>query len=216
MPWCFVRLGLLSILFAGCTSSSSTPASAEFEGIITFKTRLIAKMDVIDEAALNAAYGDTLRFYYSQGRYRLAYNGTGIRNLIYDPDTQTEYTLRNGIDTLFTVDTTHETRPLDTLYVADETKLVAGRSCTLLVKKIKGARHTYCFDPSLPIDPQRFAPIKYAHADQMYALMEALYINYTYESGVFIIERRGLSVEQRPLPDTIFAIPDLPQTPIAP
>lgn len=199
----------------GCPSPS-TPASTEFEGIITFKTQLIAKMDVIDEAALNAAYGDTLRFYYSKGRYRLAFNGIGIRDLIYDPTTQTEYTLRHGIDTLYTVDVTHEARPLDTLYVTQEIRRVANRTCTVLVKKVKGIRHTYCFDPTLPIDPKRFAPIKYGHADQMYALMQALYINYTYESGVFIIDRKGLTVEQRPLPDSTFALPDLPKTLLMP
>lgn len=199
-------LVLTAWLAVGCN-----PSPDEFGGTITYQTHLTAKRAFIDEAALNALYGDTLQWTYHHGSYRWAYNGTGIRHVTYPAGSDREYTRRHGSDTLYTSAIAEESRTLDSLYVTGETRTILGRTCEVLVKQIRNTRHTYCIDPTLALDPAHFAGFHFGFAAERHALLPGAYLAYTYESPVFRIDREALAIEEHPVSAEHFALPDLPQ-----
>lgn len=204
---------VLPFCLAACRSSHAPIAEPpdEFEGIITYTTHLTAKSTQIDEAHLNALYGDTLRWFYRQGAYRWRYNGDGVQEVVYPARADTQYTRNAGIDSLFALEVTQEARTLDSLYVTGETRTLLGQTCHVVVKQMGRTRHTYCVAEALHLDPAHFEHYQHAYTGQMYALMPGAFLSYRYESPVFVIEQEAIDITPQFLPDAAFAVPDLPR-----
>ncbi|RYY52730.1 MAG: hypothetical protein EOO09_20470 [Chitinophagaceae bacterium] len=84
----------------------STPADAqsvhqEFEGIITYKIILEAKLPDIKLERLKKSFGTTIEYFFKDGRYKWTAHGTDLEIEIFDPHSS----LTSVVDKLYANDT---------------------------------------------------------------------------------------------------------------
>jgi hypothetical protein len=201
----------LTFLISSC-SNQKTNTGKEFEGLITFSEKLLAKRtDLIDEENLNKVRGNIHKFYYKNGSYKLESNGLPPKITIYRRGDSLTYTYAKGIDTLFINNIQKESRSLDTLYFTGESTKVLGRKSNELIKKIGKTTYTFYADSSLNINPENYLDYKFGFIDQFYKMTKSLYLKSTYESWVFKIEKIAINIDKKPLSDSLFIIPDYPR-----
>lgn len=202
---------LIAILIScGSTVSENNDNKKEFEGVIKYYITAESKTPNLSTSLLQQLYGDTMTFYIKKGNYKMAYNGTDIRNIFYVSKINKEYTLRNNIDTLFVSSGDTETRQLVNTTFEQGIERIMNRECNKIINDLGNTKNNYWFDPTIYINPDHFKNHKFSYLNIYYDKAKSPWLKYKYEGSSFNLTYTAIELNERAVNDTTFKLPKLP------
>lgn len=206
---------LLYICIAATACSTAPLADLEqeeFEGIIRYKITVRSKSEVMTSDQFQADFGRELTFYYKQGQCRMSFGGEDLQEVWYNPTNLTEYTLRKGIDSLFTGKVDTVLAELEYVDENDGEETLLGLSCNCVSIETNKYTRRLCYSPSLYLDPTHFAKYTAANYDRYYAIAHSPFLKQEYIGKSFEYTYTVAAIEPGPLDDSLFELPHLPLT----
>jgi hypothetical protein len=154
-----------------------------------------------------------MTLYYKNGNYRMAFNGNDIKDIYYIRSSNTQYAVRNGIDTLYVAPCGTESRTLlSSTYTANAEKILK-KNCNLIVNNIGDAVNYYWFDPKIYVNPENFKQHVYGHVNVYFEKAQSFWIKYRFEAVYLTLTHTAINVKRTKVPDSVFKLPAFPERP---
>lgn len=181
-----------------------------FSGKITYTVLLESKCPMISTRELQEMFGNTMVMYIENGRYRMVYNGSYIKEELYLGDENKNFVWIAQNDSLLwrnckrndskTVKTSY-TRGFD--YILD-------RQCDGFSITTDWASTTYIYDPDMFLDPASFSQDGFEYFNRYLRKARAPFLKYVYDGPIFKKTLIATEVEETDLDDDVFRLIDLP------
>ena len=191
-------------------SFSESIERVEFEGIITYKVEVKSNQKHLTNEALYNLFGDTLKYYYQNGNYKMIYNGKNAPTIFYLIEKNKEYTLLPNYDTLISSDCGKEETKL--LYLKD-TKYkfrIGDKSYSGIELANSETTYKYFFDKNYYINPNNYIFHKLGFLDKIHNKSNGVTVRYERYGESFDLVQTLIKVENKKLNKNIFGIPNLP------
>ena len=198
------------ILCFSFISFTQKKSNKEFIGTITYSITAISKNPRILSESLTKRVGHKLVISIKNGNYRMTYDGGDIQKVYYLKSTNTEYSLRKEIDSLFMLSFDKEDRLLKGSTILDSTAVVCGRKCNILINELEDIRSIYYYDPALYLNPENYKNDKFGYANKYYEKAKSPWLKYEYQGKNLILIYTAIKVEEKELSDSTFELPKLP------
>lgn len=202
---------LVGILFVFIFSNGAKKPRKEFEGIITYSTVVESKTEHVTTAALQSAYGDVMTLFYKNGNYKMTFNGNDIKAMYYLKEKNTQYEVRQGIDTLYVSPCGTEMRGLISSVLQKKAGKVLNRKCNLIINNIGDAKNHYWYDPDMYVNPEHFKNHIYGHVNVYFEKAQAFWIKYRFEAVFMDLSHTATKIEWAKVPDSVFVLPPFPE-----
>ncbi|UPT67322.1 MAG: hypothetical protein M0D57_01095 [Sphingobacteriales bacterium JAD_PAG50586_3] len=199
------------ILISIALHSCAQPTKKEFIGKITYSISVESKTPNATSAEIQSMYGDTMVSHIKNGNFKYIYNGMGIQQAIYLKSTNTEYDIIKDKDTLYTTDWSKEDRPLTSSEISEDAEDVLGRKCKKITHTISTTKNEYWYDESIYVPADNFKQAKFSHTNVYYEKAQSPYIKFKYTGNSFILTLTAIDIEEMPIDDSIFELPNYPQ-----
>lgn len=190
---------------------SAAKPKKEFEGVITYITTVESKTPDFTTAQLQEAYGNLMTLYYKNGNYKMVFNGDDIRLIYYLKEKNTMYTVRKGIDTLFTAPCDQETRTLFSSVYTAGAETILKKKCDLVVNDLGEMKNHYWFDPSLYVRPEHFSKYTLGFVNVYFEKAKSFWIKYWFEAPLLNVTHTAVSIKRTKIPDSTFDLPKFPE-----
>lgn len=208
----FLLIPILILVF-GCNTSAvkNEKDKKEFEGKVTYLVRLKSLQEDVPTSFYQQSFGDTMVLWHKNGKTRNSFNGRDVADIYYDPETNMEYTLRKGIDTLYANSCAKAIDDLKASHEGEGTERILNRECKKFTNQVGEIKYHYWFDPGLYVDPGHYKDREFGYLNVYYERCRAICLKYYHEGVRFDMTYEAIRVEEMELPDSIFSLPDLPQ-----
>jgi hypothetical protein len=182
----------------------------DFEGIISYKTDLRSKSDIISERALKnvIGLGNDMTVFVKHGNYKQI---TGRSVSYYLTKDQRAYLKYNGVDTLYYIDYSSDTTTVTNVSRSDEKRNIAGFECSLLTIQLGDATKRYYYAPTLYMSADYDKNNKIDRYDVFAKETSSLYLALYQETKTFSLAQTRTKLQQTPVDDSVFVLPQLPQ-----
>ena len=182
----------------------------DFEGIISYKTDLRSKTDIISERALKNAIGlgNDVTVFIKHGNYKQI---TGRSVSYYLTKDQRAYLRYNGVDTLYYIDYSSDTTAVTKVSRSDEKKNIAGFECSLLTIQLGDATKRYYYAPALHMNADYDKNNKIDRYDVFATETSSLYLALYQDNKSFTLAQTCTKLQQVSVDDSVFVLPTLPQ-----
>jgi len=182
----------------------------DFEGIISYKTDLRSKSDIISERALKnvIGLGNDVTVFIKRGNYKQI---TGRSVSYYLTKDQRAYLKYNGIDTLYYIDYSSDTTAVTNVSRSNEKRNIAGFECSLLTIQLGDATKRYYYAPALHMSADYDKNNKIDRYDVFAKETSSLYLALYEETKTFSLAQTCTKLQQAPVDDSVFVLPKLPQ-----
>ncbi len=199
---------LIAIAFVGCECSfaqnqNNNISRKEFEGEITY---LITEEVNGKKVKWQNNVGDTLKYIYKNGNYKIELNGDGPKTIIYLTNTNTQYYFNEDGEIYHTILCDKDKRKIKKTVFEESEGLILGRKC---IKKTdvfsNGEIHVFECDTSLYINPEHYSKHQYTLLNQSIKSLPAQHLRYTFEvKGLFKTIHTAVKIEEFYIDDRIF------------
>ncbi|WP_291138613.1 hypothetical protein [Flavobacterium sp. UBA7663] len=142
--------------------------------------------------------------YFKNGNFRMDYNGEDIKTIFFLRKENTEFDLRNGIDTLFATSYNEEERKLIKSTLEKSEIIIANRKCHMLVHQMENTRNSYWYDPSIFIDPKNYENSKFSFTDKYFEQTKSPWLKYTYDGVNIQINYTAIEIIVEELNDNLW------------
>ena len=200
--------GLLALLLFG---ASKPQEKRSFEGTVVYKIEVKSKSPNISTDRIQQLYGSRMVFSIQGDKYRMSHSGTDLKEVFYLGDTNSQYTLRKGIDTLFVENCAKEDRKLTSSTIGPTTNLVLGHKCHTLINDFGTTSTQYWFDPAIYINPNSFRNHAFGFTNLYYEKSKSLWLKYKYEGQSFTLTFTAVDIQEHQLDRGVFQLPNLPK-----
>ena len=182
----------------------------DFEGIISYKTDLRSKTDIISERALKNAIGlgSDVTVFIKHGNYKQI---TGRSVSYYLTKDQRAYLRYNGVDTIYYIDYSSDTTTVTKVSRSDEKKNIAGFECSLLTIQLGDATKRYYYAPALHMSADYDKNNKIDRYDVFATATSSLYLALYQDTKSFSLAQTCTKLQQASVDDSVFVVPKLPQ-----
>lgn len=202
---------IATTLLLAC-SSYVPKTKVEFEGVITYSISARSKnYNAFSDDEIQSYFGDSVIVYYKKGKLRMTFNGKDLNEVYYFSDSNIEYTLRNGIDTLFYGDCSQAIDKFEKLTTFDTPEKLLGLECKGVEITSDISTRTYLYSENHFINPKYFENYHAGNSDKYYANAQAPFLSYVYDGTAFQTSYRVIKLESKQLDDHIFELPSLPK-----
>lgn len=199
----------LVILLLGITGLEFSSQQKEFEGVITYKVNTVSRKPGFDDRDWKnlMGAGDNLVVHIKQGNYL---RQSGIVTEYYKPKEEKVFIKFNGIDTLFYRDYSSDTSVILSVSKTNESKKIAGYDCKSIVIKTATGTNQYFYAPMLYANPAYDKNNKIDRFDVFINETSSIWLSEVSDYEAFSIESVCTNIEQKPVDESIFKLPDLP------
>ncbi len=201
-----------TLFLVAMASNVKAQDKQSFEGTIVYRIDVQSKMPNISTADLQKMYGRQMVLSIQRNNYCMAYSGLDLKKVTYLGVTNKQYTLRNGIDTLFVTSCAEEKRQLVSSVVTPETTIILGHKCRTLINNLGATQNHYYFDSSIYLAPNNFANHNFGYFNVYCKKAQSPYLKYVYNGTSFSFTYTAVSIQEQKLSSTIFQFPKLTQT----
>ena len=156
-------------------------------------------------------YGKQMTLSIQENNYRMSYIGLDLKEVFYLGATNKQYTLRNGIDTLFVTNCAEERRRLISSIAPLETLVVLGHECHTLINDLGATQNQYWFDPAIYMSPNNFKGHDFGYLNEYYKKAKSPYLVYKYNGVNFSLTYSAVSIQKKRLSNMVFKLPKLPK-----
>ncbi|TNE79841.1 MAG: hypothetical protein EP332_09690 [Bacteroidetes bacterium] len=204
----------LLLFLLSCNSNSNSPENLDsaFEGIISYKTEVSDLDGTFTNAQLNVLFGDSMTLYVKGNNYKMVFNGRDILSVVYLGDSNKQYAIRYGIDSIYVGDCSKERQPLLSSILGSESDTILGKLCRSISNTLGPYVHQYWFDSTLAIEDGRFQNHQFGHLNAYFAKSKSWYLKYQYQGIRYSLTHTAVGLNQVSLDCAEFSIPDWPRT----
>lgn len=205
-----MRKTVINFLLANISFGITHAQQKDFEGIISYKTDLRSKTDIISERALKnvIGLGNEVTVFIKHGNYKQI---TGRTISYYLTRDQRAYLKYNGVDTLYYIDYSSDTTSVTNVSKSNEKRNIAGFECSLLTIQLGDATKRYYYAPALHMSSDYDKNNKIDRYDVFAKETSSLYLALYQETKTFSLAQTCTKLQQAPVDDSVFDLPKLPQ-----
>ena len=171
------------LLTASIFSACKLQEKQSFEGIIVYHIDVKSNTPNISTENLQKMFGKRMALSIQGNNYRMSYDGLDLKEEFYLGATNKQYTLRNGIDTLFTTNCAEEKRQLVSTIAPLKTAVIMGHTCHEIINNLGTSQNHYWFDPGIYINPSNFKNHKFGYFNVYYNKAKSPYLKYVYNGA---------------------------------
>ncbi|MEO6151469.1 MAG: hypothetical protein ABIN95_04585 [Mucilaginibacter sp.] len=183
---------------------------ADFEGKIEFDTHIKANKPQVKTAIYKEAYGTAFTALIKDGYYKQLYKGaSSIEWVIYHPKTNRYYFKKPSVDTLFYIDCSKESQPIEVKRTPGK-EVILGYKCRSLKIRSATLKSTVFYAPELPVNPEYFSQFKLHANDKVIKLSRSAYLKWVTEYEFVTITLLATKVQRTKLNYAVFSLPKLP------
>jgi Gram-negative bacterial tonB protein. len=205
-----MRKTLIILLLANICSTITHAQQKDFEGIISYKTELRSKTEIISDRALKnvIGIGNEETVFIKHGNYKQVSSRSTSYYLTKD---QRAYLKYNGVDTLYYIDYSSDTTTVTNVFRSDEKRNIAGFECSLLTIQVGDASKRYYYAPALHMSSDYDKNNKIDRYDVFAKETSSLYLALYHENKTFSVAQTCTRLQQTAVDDSVFQLPKLPQ-----
>lgn len=196
-------------LFASLFSLGQTKP---FEGVIKLKVDLKSKSPDMGEDAMKVIFGVSpdVTVYTKKNKQR---HSSSAGDSYYLGDQKKLYMKFRNVDTLYVVDYSKSSpKPTSTGKTAEK-KNIAGYECEVFSTKGEDGTRKFYYSAQLPIDPELFKGMEIGNYDIYAKATSSMWLALEEESDIYKVYQEAVSVTPKPVDDSVFKLPSLPQAP---
>jgi len=200
---------LLAFFF--CLSSAVIFSQQKsFEGTIVYKTEVKSNAPGVSDRLLKRmfALGDSSLVRIKNGNSR---NTNDVSEEYYISKAKKVYLKFTGLDTLYYMDYSDDTSTVSNISKEGEERQIAGYTCKQITISASGIKRKYFYAPSLYLDPAPDADNRIGRYDVFAKETSSLWLAKYDEAKTYSITSTCTRLQQEPVNDSIFRLPDLPQ-----
>jgi hypothetical protein len=203
---------LLGLFVFSFLFSSTQAQQKEFEGKVVYKTELTSKLPEVTAESLKRYHfmADTITFYFRKGFYREA---SPLLDVYYNPTEQQIYYHYKGIDSLFYLDYRYDSsnKILDVVALP-QSGTIENFHCKKIEVTTERSTFTYDYAPDLYLNPIYDLNNTNEGYNVYVKVAKAVALKSTIDNEVYGSNRTAIHIEQKPLSDSVFTLPNLPKT----
>ena len=203
---------LSTFIFSISSCQNNSTKRKEFEGKITYEVYVRSKTNKISTDDLQKIYGTRMTKYFKDGNFRMDYNGEDIKTIYFLKNDNTEFDLRNGIDTLFATTYDQEDRKLTKSTFDKSETIIVSRKCNLLIHQIENTTNYYWYDPSIYIDPKNYVNSKFSFTNIYFEQSKSPWLKYKYDGENIEINYTAIEISKEEINKNLFELPALPMS----
>jgi len=190
--------------------STSVFAQKDFEGMIIYRNEVVSKIDGMNSASWKKimALPDSDTALVKNGNFR---QSSSRKEEYYISERQKVFFRFKGIDTLYYMDYAEDTSTVLAVTKTTDNKRIAGYVCNSLVIQTSALTSKYYYSPSLYMNPAYNENNKIDQYNVFAKETSSLFLDVEQDAKAFTIKTTCLKVQEKPVDDAIFKIPDLPQ-----
>lgn len=181
----------------------------EFEGVITYKVDAKSKKPEFNDKYWKnlSGLGDNLTVYIKQGNYL---RQSGSVTEYYKPRDEKVYIKFIGIDTLFYREYSSDTTSVINISKTNDIKKIIGYDCKSIVIKTSAGTNQYYYAPQLYTNPVYDKNNKLDRFDVFINETSSIWLSEISDYDAFTLSEVCTTVEQKPVDESTFTLPDLP------
>lgn len=181
-----------------------------FRGKITYTVLLESKCPMISTKELQEMFGHTMVMYIENGRYRMVYDGSYIKEEIYLGDENKNFVwIAQNDSILWRNCKRNDSKTLKTNYTRGF-DYILDRQCDGFSIQTDWATTTYIYDPNMYLDPASFSQDGFEYFNKYLRKARAPFLKYVYDGPIFKKTYIATDVEETELDDDVFKMIDLP------
>jgi hypothetical protein len=198
------------LILASLCISLSLSAQKDFEGIIVYRNTVSSNVDGFSDNTWKRllALPDIDTVSIKKGNFK---QSSPLKDVYYLSEKGKLFFRFKGIDTLYYLDYSEDTTAVLSVTRTTEKKKIAGYDCNSLTVKTSTGTKRYYYPPSIYMNPAYNQNNK---IDQYYAFAKetsSLFLECEQQLEAFTIKNWCLKVQEKPIDNTIFELPGLPQ-----
>ncbi|HSF45098.1 MAG TPA: energy transducer TonB [Chitinophagaceae bacterium] len=199
---------LVSFLFSFYSYSQTKP----FEGVIKLKVDLKSKSPDMGEDAMKVIFGVSpdVTVYTKNNKQR---HTSSAGDSYYMGDHKKLYMKFRNVDTLYVVDYSKASPKPTSAGKGSEKKNIAGYDCEVFSMKGADGTHKFYYSTQLPIDPELYKGMEMGNYDMYAKATSSMWLGLEEESDIYKVYQEAVSVTPKPVDDSVFKLPSLPQAP---
>ncbi|MBL7944236.1 MAG: hypothetical protein JNM00_15825 [Flavobacteriales bacterium] len=216
MPFLHLRnyvIPSLGLCLLTCNETMYSSPKEEFEGVITYSVEVNALSgSLFSMEELAEMYGDTLRIFFKPGKWRMMFNGKDISDSYYFSESNSECTLRRGVDTLFVNDCSVSFDKLIRTDSFSTSQKILNHNCKGF--EIENERNTrvYLYSTDYYMNGDLIRNFVSGNLNRYYSFANAPFLFYEYKGKFFETKYKAIDIKPMKLDERIFAFPDLPRS----
>lgn len=185
-------------------------ASREFCGKITYTVILESKCPLLDTHKLQEMYGNTMVMYIKNGAYKMVYNGTAVKEVLYLGEQNKQFFVMDQSDSLLWR-TCRKIKHADLrTYSRRMQSNVLDRNCDAFSIENDWSTTTYLFDPHMKLNPRYFRDHGFDYFNTYLRHARAPYLKCVYDGPDYKKTLIATEIEETDLSDDIFTVNDMP------
>ncbi len=201
---------ILFILLVSCLCCKSFAQQKDFEGVLYYTTEIKSKTEGISDKDIKTmlSIGNITTVYIKQGNTR---RSNGLNDQYYISKKEKIYLRFRGIDTLFYLDYSSDTSRVINITRKDEQKSIAGFECKAITLETSSGTSQYFYAPSLYRNPAYEKNNSIGNLNIYAKETESIWLSVYNEAKVYTLSETCTRVEQKPVDETVFDLPKLPE-----
>ena len=212
IKWILLSAVVLLIFGFSLNYFKTKSTKKDFEGKIEYSIDVRSKNEsVVTTEKLKAIYGSKMIMYFKEGNYKMCYFGEELIAIYYLNRTNSQYTNRNGIDSLEVYNMNDEVRKLLNSKFEKTNEKVLNRKCELLINELKKTKNYYWFDKNLYTNPENFEKHKFSFINIYYEKAKSPWLKHKYEGTNIELTYTAVKIDESKISTDIFKLPNLPE-----
>jgi len=202
---------ILILLFLLQAHLFSQKPIIEFEGVIKYNHKVIAKETNYNVEYDYSGIGKNSEYYYKDGNYRFINHDCYFLSDIFRSEEQNNYLLLNKTDTVFVVNTKIADIEIVDFELKKSVDTILGYVCDVLILKLKPVEtgtpnpyRRYYFTKDLSINPEHFRNCKGNGYEFIFEKTKALPLRIEFEWPSKLIVWEAYEVKKQKVKDDIF------------
>lgn len=181
-----------------------------FSGKITYTVLIESKCPLISTKELQEMFGHTMVMYIQNGKYRMVYDGSYIKEEIYIGEENKNFVWITQSDSILWRNCKrNDSKTLRTFYTRGF-DYILDRQCDGFSIQTDWATISYIYDPDMFLDPASFKDDGFEYFNKYLRKARAPFLKYVYDGPIFKKTLIATEVEETDLDDDTFKLMDMP------
>ena len=180
------------------------PRRRGFSGKITYAVIIESKCPLVDSRTLQEKYGSTMTLYIRPGDYKMVYDGTSVKEVLYRGKENKQFIYLDEADSVLWRSCRPQDRKFVRTFKRQDQCFIMDRECDAFSIETPNSTTTYLYDPRLRLSPRYFRYHGVDHFNTYLRRARAPYLKCVFDGPLYKKTLIATNIEEMELEDEIF------------